>query len=139
MSSREELFRQRRERARLEARVGQAIQSGDPRVFPSDRFGAPVTPGSHILFRPTYDFVYEVLDVKPVLDPNAPPGMINLVLASETTITIPAGTPLMNMVRLLAGPEASTSEPVPSAQGDGDPGHEEEPPAGPRLVLTDTH
>ena len=100
MGSREQEFRQRRQRAMAEAATQRAIQAGDARVFPVDRFGAPVTPGSKIIYRPEFDFVYDVLEIRPVLDPKAPPGWISVTMVTETTLRIPAGMVQMNMVRI---------------------------------------
>ena len=113
MASREEMFRRNRERARIEGAIGQAIQSGDPRVFPKDRFGAAIVPGSQILFRPAFDFVYTVLDVTPVLDPEVPPGHVNVKLLSETTLTLPTGHPLMQAIRIAVAGVAEPSEGAP--------------------------
>lgn len=133
MGSREQEFHKRRQRAMAEAHIQKAIQAGDPRVFPMDRFGAPCIPGAKILYRPDFDFVYEVLEVAPVLDPGAPPGMIKVTMVAETTIVLRAGQLAMNMVRIgVAAPEESVPSDAPDAEAT-----PAEPPSGPRLVLTD--
>lgn len=133
--SRENEFRKQRERAHADATIGRAIVEGNPSVFPKDRFGIPVAPGTNVLFRPSYDFVYRVLEATPVIDPRVPPGQVRLTLQSVTTITVPAGMPLMNMLVIgVAGEETKPEETNAPA-----PEPEPEPPAGPRLILTDSH
>lgn len=134
MGSREQEFHKRRQRAMAEAATQRAIQAGDTRVFPVDRFGAPVTPGSKIIYRPEFDFVYDVLEIRPVLDPKAPPGWISVTMVTETTLTIPAGMVQMNMVRIGTTESADDSK-LSDAPPPPDP--PAEPPPGPRLVLTD--
>lgn len=134
--SRDAEFRKARERAHADASVGRAIVEGNPAVFPKDRFGVPIAPNTNVLFRPSYDFVYQVTDVAPVIDPRVPPGQVRLTLQSVTTITVPAGMPLMNMLVIGVAEESK-----PSGESDeaSKPAPEPEPPAGPRLILTDSH
>lgn len=139
MGNRDAEFRKARERAASEGRIQRAIADGNPQVFPRDRFGVPIQIGTNVLFRPSFDFVYEVKDVRPVLDPNIPPGHVQVVLVSATTLTLPAGQPLMSMVCIgnaAPPPEEKPAEETTSAQGDGDHGPAE--PAVPSgLILTD--
>lgn len=115
-------FRKARERAAADGQVARMLGDGNPMAFPHDRFQKPMRPGSMILFRPTFDFVYEVVSVDPVIDPTVPAGHIRMTLLSQTTLTVPVGQAIMSAVLL--------ESPKPSAQGDGDPG-EAEPPAEP--------
>jgi hypothetical protein len=129
--SREAEFKKQRERAHADASIGRAIVEGNPAVFPKDRFGAPVAPGANVLFRPSYDFVYQVVEATPVIDPRVPPGQVRLTLQSTTSITVPAGMPLMNMLVIgVAGESSSPDEQKPEP--------EPERP-GPKLILTDSH
>lgn len=136
--SKETEFRKARERAHADAAVGRAIVEGNPSVFPKDRFGVPIAPRTNVLFRPSYDFVYEVVDVAPVIDPRVPPGQVRLTLQSTTSITVPAGMPLMNMVVIGV---ANQAEPAAAPSDDADLEPPADPPPAedtrPRLILTD--
>lgn len=137
VADRNELFRRQRERHQQDGQLARALQQGDPRATPRDRFGVPIRPGQHLLFRPTYDFVYEVLAAEPVLDPSAPPGMVRLRVRTESSLVIPAGSPLMNMIVLgTVNPEAPVEESAREPEKEVPADFPAEAP-GPKLVVTD--
>jgi hypothetical protein len=105
------------------------VRSGE--VPALDRFGQPLVVGSFVLYHPSVDLMFQVTEVKPVLDPRAPTGLVTVTLAVEIPITLKAGLAQMALVRLgMAQPVA-----VPDVER---PSPEEEPAAsGPKLVVTD--
>jgi hypothetical protein len=98
------------------AKNGQpGLNIGPINAFPKDRFGATIHPGCHVLYRPDVDVVYQVTEVKPILDPRAPQGAISVVLVGQVRLTLKAGTPWDRLIALNAGapPEGADDEPVP--------------------------
>lgn len=68
------------------------IQSGEIPVL--DRMQRPVLKGHLILWEPQYLPVWEVEDVKPILDPRMGPGQVQLTLTCRFPMPVPAGVPL---------------------------------------------
>lgn len=65
-----------------------------------DRFGHRLTMGSLALFRPPNDLVFEVTEVKPILDPRAPVGLVQLTLVAKCPVTMKVNEPAGNIVRV---------------------------------------
>ncbi len=115
---------------------GAAVRDG--LVSALDRFGQPITAGTLVLYRSNVDVVFQVLDVKPVLDPRVPTGAVTLVLAVEIPLTVPVRQPIVTLVKIGARPvgqEAAgvTSDLTPVAAAEAGP----EAAPGPPLVLSD--
>lgn len=50
-----------------------------------DRFNNIIEGGQKLLYKTPYDLIFDVVSVAPVLDPQAPPGMMDVML----TVTFP--------------------------------------------------
>lgn len=105
-------------------RFQEAVQMGQ--VGAVDRLGVAILPGQRAIYAPPHDLMFDVKDVKPVLDPKFPPGTVLITLASVCTVMVMANQPQMNMISV-AGERVSRPEPA----------DEDEPPTPPRLVLAD--
>ncbi len=90
------------------------LNIGPLNAFPKDRFGNVIQKGMRVIYHPPHDLVYEVLDVKPVLDPRAPQGMCQMVLSVTFPLVAPSNQPIMELLAISAGPApVDVSEDVP--------------------------
>lgn len=122
-----------RQERRLTAEVAQAHQmlsaltGANLLQAPRDRFGTALVVGQHVLFHPAVDVIYQIAELKPILDPRAPTGSIQCVLVASVPMGLMAGQVHQLLVALgdLTPPQVESTEPTdPPA----------EPPAGPTLV-----
>lgn len=105
-------------RAEEAARFGQQVVERNIATMPRDRFGAPIEVGSSILYRPEVDMVFQVTDAKPVLDPRAPTGLLQIVVQCQATLTVRAGLPFSRMIALgVTNPPPSPDELPPDPSG----------------------
>lgn len=99
--------------ARLRQQFAQAVARGDAAL--RDRFGNAIQPGTKILWHTPVDMIWTVVDVKPVLDPRQQPGLVELVLTSDSARNfLPVNQPLVGMI-VIAGP-ASPTAPIPEVE-----------------------
>lgn len=68
-----------------------AMRRGDIRVL--DRLGQHVKPGNQIIFQSGIDTIYEVIDVRPILDPRQPQGLAKVSVAVTFDIPVPVNQP----------------------------------------------
>lgn len=120
MGSQQDAFhraRQMRQHQSQQGRLAEQARAMAVTAPPIDRFGVPLTPKDLVLYRPPMDLIFRVEDVKPVVDPRAPPGMVTLVLSVVTTVHVPAGQPQINMVVVGVAEEQPADPPAdpPSA------------------------
>ena len=95
----------------------QALSAGQANAL--DRFNQTMKPGQRVLFHNPVDLVFEVSAIAPVLDPGAPPGLMNVTLAATITVPMPANQANQAMMIL---PFLGAAPMGPTAQGDGDHG-----------------
>jgi len=93
-----------RDREQAQRELGQQLQKfarllNEGKTGMIDRFGIAITPGAYVLYRPTFDLIFEVVDVAPILDMSRPAGYLKLSLACETTIEFVAGQRGMSIVK----------------------------------------
>lgn len=107
--------------ARMAVRNG-----GGPAVL--DRFNNPIPVGGMVIYHPPVDLVYQVVDVRPVMDPRAPKGLATVTLQVQFPIQVPFGHPNMQLL-CIAGPQpiagaegtdAATDDTNPPADGEQD-------------------
>lgn len=129
--------RMRMERARAAQSFAQAVSNGE--APPRDRFGVAVTPGTRLLYRPNVDMIFDVVDVRPVLDPRMGPGFVTIILQASAPITCRVDQPLVSMIVVGMMPVEGAETPVdpPAAPVVDEPA---DPPSGLHIVPpTDEH
>jgi len=120
-------------------KIGALTDAGDPQGLARDRFGVPIAKGDLVTYRPGMDLVFEVVDVKPVLDPRAPVGAVVVLLAVSVPLNTMANQPIAeilvvgDIVRDAAQPTDTGSGVEPSNPVE----KQEVAPDKPALVLTD--
>ena len=97
-----------------------------------DRFGRQIGIGDMITLPEVGDVVWRVTDVRPILDPKAPPGLCHLQLAAVIMEGVQGGAPLANIVKVRDALEYMTPEMLEKATAEmrGE-APKEEPPADP--------
>ena len=103
-----------------------ALSAGQ--AAPVDRFNRKIEVGQKILLSTPVDLVFDVVGIAPVLDPQAPPGLINVQVTVTIPITCQANRPAQNVVII--------GETQPSADPTKEPTDHVEV-SRPTLVLTD--
>lgn len=73
----------------------QAFQAGQ--TAPVDRFGNRIAAGALVVWKPPIDMVYQVTDVKPVLDPRAA-GWVTLTLQLTSPVNVMSGRPTDSLI-----------------------------------------
>jgi hypothetical protein len=100
-----------------------------------DRFGRQIGAGDLVMLPMTGDIMWRVTETKPIMDPKAPPGLVQMTLAAVMIEGVQGGVPQPALVKLRDRSEfkdAPAGEPPPA-----DPA-EEMPPntaEGPKLVI----
>lgn len=97
-----------------------ALSAGARNAQPIDRVGVAIKKDMIVMYRPPQDIFFRVLDVKPVLDPRYPPGLVNVIVGVEFPITLRAGQPQPNMI-VIGGPRPDGSPTATEPPAD-DPG-----------------
>lgn len=108
--------------------LNDAIARGEVNSAPRDRFGVPLKIGDYVLFRPFMDPVCQVVDIKPVIDPRAPAGLVTVVLQAVIPMHVPINLPNQQMIAL-----GTQDNPESNGDGPSDPPGDE-PPSG-NIVL----
>ena len=117
-------------------RMAQVLSGAGAREHPKDRFGSPMTKGSHVLFRPAVDVIYQIVDLKPILDPRAPVGTIQALLVAQIPVMFQAGQVHNEMVSLgdlMPQTVEATDGPAEQAPGVPSPAADDAP-IGPRII-----
>lgn len=142
----------RNARARAEHMTGQAraVRQQFAQAFASgqvhvkDRFGRNLRVNDLVVYAPTQPLVYQVVAIDAVLDPNAPPGLIRVILNIDIPVTWQAGlaAPEMIVVGMVketghseinaTRPSDGPDQPLPAASeaSADDPTTNEDDPAG---------
>ena len=109
---RDERFKQE-ELGRHMQTFAQAVAAGDARTLPRDRFGVAVQVGTKVLYRPNVDMIFDVVDVRPVLDTRVGAGVVTIVLQTTAPITCRVGQPLVSMIVVgVAGQQDGATAPA---------------------------
>lgn len=87
MNNAEKEFQQ----AAARRQFAQAVAQG--RTGAIDRFGQRIQVGDQLMLRLDVDHVYSVTDVRPVLDPKLPPGLIDVLCTITFPLRLEAGLP----------------------------------------------
>lgn len=64
-----------------------------PQVFALDRFGKVIEKGHLVMFHNDVDMICEVTDIGPILQPNAPQGMVQIMLRAQVPVMTAAAQP----------------------------------------------
>ena len=99
----------------------QQYAAGRGRVL--DRFNQPLDVGTIVVYRPAQDLVFTVVEATPILDPQAPPGAVRVVLQAIVPMLSMGGQPRGDMIVIgrqdvsgdhvdISGPKAQDA-PVP--------------------------
>lgn len=120
--------RKHEQQAQARQAFAQALSAGDPHALPRDRFGVAIRPGMKVLYRPNVDMIFDVVDVRPVLDPRLPPGVVTIVLQAAAPVSVRIGQPVINMIVIAtdAPKDGAEADPAPPV---GEPAPPEEPVA----------
>lgn len=110
-------FALQQEAARIRRQFVADVTAGHVQVI--DRIAQPITIGALVIYRPPHDFVYEVADIKPVLDPRAQPGLVELTLRCQVPVTFMANVPIMGMIRVgtQQAPGHASLDPITPPEG----------------------
>ena len=87
-----------------------ALSAGQ--AAPVDRFNRKIEVGQKILLSTPVDLVFDVVGIAPVLDPQAPPGLINVQVTVTVPITCQANRPAQNVVIIGEGQPQAAADPV---------------------------
>ncbi len=85
-----------------------------------DRNGRLIGEGDIVHLIGKGDVMWRVTSVKPVMDPKAPPGLVELALVAAFVTGVPGGQNVMDVIKCKDATEVAP--PVAIAQGDGDGG-----------------
>lgn len=136
---------ERDQRARMQMereRFARAVGASIPQAMPLDRFGNGITPGGNVMYRPEVDLVFHVADVKPIMDPKVPPGMVGVRLTADFQLMVPFGQPLARMIAIGGQqqmPAPSGDQPATAPPPDGEaPAVPTETPVDPPPPAGDT-
>jgi hypothetical protein len=80
-------------------------------VSARDRFNKEIKPGDKVMFKNVIDPVYTVISVDPVLDVNAPSGLMRVMIAVTYPVDTPGNQPHAHMV--IVARQAPVAMPMP--------------------------
>lgn len=92
--------RKRFERNRMHQSIDRGMHSTGHTTPPMDRFGVRLKLGDLVLYTPTYPTLFQVSEIVPVLDPNAPPGTVQLVLSGVMPLVLDPNKPCISVVHV---------------------------------------
>ncbi len=94
---------------------------GDVPTEITDQLGRVLHTGDMVIAPAMNAPVLTLVDVKPLLDPRAPPNHVQVTLRLTLIVAVPKNSPL-NMIRVMTAAEQGISAPTPDAEGaDGKP------------------
>lgn len=64
------------------------------------------------------DIVWRVHEVRPLLNPDAPPGLVELIMTAAFITALPGGTPISDLIKVKDASEASPGLPGPDPRSD---------------------
>ena len=71
-----------------------------------DAYGRPLEPGDEVVFHMAVAPRARIQGIRHVLDPGAPPGLVQVMLRSDWILTFKAGQPVIEMLRVQTVAEA---------------------------------
>lgn len=135
MTDRNQRAREEFQLAAQRRAFAQAVATGQTGAY--DRIGAKIEPGDLVVWSPPPDILlYLVKDVVPVLEPNAPPGLMRVTLTLEAPINIRAGIRGTNMLVVGRQDADGTARIDPRTAPQPDPSEPPEPPDAPAPSTT---
>lgn len=66
-----------------------------------DRFRRPLFPGVKVEFHPRLPMVYEVIDIRPVVDPRQPAGLHQITLTASVNFSAFGGAPIEELTAVV--------------------------------------
>lgn len=111
----------------------QALSSGQ--ANPLDRFQNIIQRGQKLLYKAPVDVLFDVVSITPVLDPNVPPGYLDVQLTVTFPVRVLANQQNQRMIVMQTSPAKEEEKPSDTATG----ATEATPPADgkPLVELTD--
>jgi hypothetical protein len=79
-----------------------------------DRFRRPLFPGVKVEFHPRLPIVYDIVDIRPVVDPRQPAGLWQLTLSATIGINAFGGAPIEELTAIVF-PKAVDADKKPEA------------------------
>ena len=105
-----------------------AAQPAAPLVL--DRMGRPIEVGDAIHIMGKSDVMWQVQQIRPLLDPRAPGGTVEVTLVAGFTPVVPAGQKCMDVLKVLSAAQTQRLQAEAEAQVETpQPPTTEEPPA----------
>lgn len=108
------------EQQKIAQMMREEIAAQGPRL--RDRFGRPIVVGAQVLYHTELPLSFVIVDIKPNLDIDAPPGMWMIQLQASLMCPAMQGQPILEMVGVVypkkeaaAAPPADTSPANPPA------------------------
>jgi len=135
-------FKQQQAMCQAQQQFRQALAAGTVTLI--DRIGQPVKEGDLVIYHPPWDFVYEIAEIKPILDPRVAPGNVEVTLTCRAPVHFTVGPPIMTMIRvghqhepghasLDEVQQAAPAAAAPATEATNDPeGHDIPEPSDPR-------
>lgn len=102
-------FAQQQHLAKLRRDFAAAIATGQAKCL--DRFSQPLETGCLVVWKTPEDLVWLVKDVKPLLDPKQPPGLVEMTLTLTVPVLFRVNEPITPMIRV--GQQTPVVEPQP--------------------------
>ena len=118
---------------RAQARARDAVNGvnmGPINALPLDRFGRPIQIGAMVAYHSPVDLVFQVANTRPILDPQARPGLVEVTLSVQFPVNVMARQPFIQMIVVVPAQRLDAHE--SDAQNDPDGGDgPSDPPTDP--------
>lgn len=86
-------------RRRQQSDLGKILEQAGSRLPPVlDRMNNPIEVGDIVAYDAPLIPFFQVVDIKPIMDPNAPRGAVHIVLAATFPVQLMAGRPTANVI-----------------------------------------
>ncbi len=95
-----------------------------------DRFRRPLFPGVKVEFHPRLPMVYEVIDIRPVVDPRQPAWLHQITLTASVNFSAFGGAPIEELTAVVY-PKAVEVDKKPAETTLPMPKQDDDSPAGP--------
>lgn len=100
-------------------KLANMLQRGEVHLV--DRMGVPIQEGDLVMFNPPHQPLGRIVEIKPVVDPQQPPGLAQAVIQFIIPLTARAGIPMQNIVVVgrpePEGEQKDAEEPKPESSG----------------------
>lgn len=105
------------EMQKAQQRFAQDVASGVAVAL--DRFKVTLEIGDLVVYAPPIDSVYQIMDIKPLLDPRQPAGLVQMILSCTLPIYLPVMQATGNLIKCGHVPTAAQAETNGGATGAG--------------------